>query len=82
MEYNGTKSTHEVTYLSFHRNITLTTLWLSELDYIEREIVIQRCFQKKSIQQISINLNYKNHSSISRIYTNTLKKLSQKNWDI
>lgn len=49
--------------------------WISELELDEKEIIIKRFDEKKTFDQIAIEIGYANHSSTIRKYTQIIEKI-------
>lgn len=57
--------------------VKVSEFWLSKCEIDEGEIIRMRFFEKRSFDYISIQLGYKNHSSIIRKTNEILKRLSK-----
>lgn len=71
--------TISIEYYHYFFIVRLSEFWMSNCTNDEIEIIKMKFFERKKVDYISIQLGYKNHSSVIRKSDNIIKKLSSLN---
>lgn len=66
----------KIEYYHYFFIVNISEFWMSNCTNDEIELIKMRFFERKNFDFISIQLGYKNHSSVIRKSNNIIKKLT------